>query len=296
MAAARPGMTRRRFAAAVGLLAVMPGGAVEAALAPPRRVAVLDWGLAETVLALGLTPLAVAEAPLYRQRVVVPALPDEVRDLGLRTWPNMERLKALRPDLIVALDGYGVPAARLEAIAPALALPVYTPDRAPLRLAGEALDALAVTLNRRAQAEAVRAELEATLEAAAVRLADIADRPLFIVKFADDRHLDVFGAGSLFDDVLRRLGLVNAWTGATNIWGYATIGLEGLAAVPEARVVVIAPGPSAALADSRLWRSLPPVRENRLVTVPPAWVFGALPSARRFCAALTEALVAGGRG
>jgi iron complex transport system substrate-binding protein len=271
------------------LAAVLAGTPALGAAAAPR-LAVLDWGLVETALALRLVPLAVAEAPLYRRRVVEPALPPEVLDLGLRTWPNLERLRALAPDLIVSLAGYGVPPGRLEAIAPTLPLGIYTGERAPYRLASEALDALAGRVGRDAEAAAFRKRLEATLERARGRLAGYDGRPLFLLKFSDARHVDVYGAGSLFDDVLRRLRLDNAWRESTNIWGFSMAGLDAVASAPEARLVVIAPGPPPALAESALWRSLPPVREGRVVQIPPTWVFGALPSAMRFAELVSQAL------
>ncbi|MEH6774728.1 MAG: ABC transporter substrate-binding protein, partial [Cereibacter changlensis] len=115
------------------------------------------------------------------------------------------------------------------------------------------------------------------------------DRPLLIVKFADDRLLDVFGAGSLFHDVLRPLGATNAWTGPTNAWGFASTGLEALAGHPEARLVIIEPAPPPRLADSPLWRALPQVRAGRVTLLPPVWVFGGVPSALRFARLLVAA-------
>ncbi|WP_200372100.1 ABC transporter substrate-binding protein [Rhodovibrio salinarum] len=274
------------------LAAFLPVLPVSAAAAGPR-LAVLDWGLAETVLALQLTPLAVAEAPLYRRRVVTPELPPEVVDLGLRTWPNLERLRALSPDLIVSLAGYGVPTARLKSIAPTLPLEIYSQQRAPYRLADAALQAIADRTGRQAQAAAFRQRLSETLERARQRLAGYDGRPVLIFKFSDARHVDVYGDGSLFDAVLQHLGLANAWTEETNIWGFGMAGLDAVARVPDARLVVIAPGPPDSLKTSALWRSLPPVREGRVVQIPPTWVFGALPSAMRFAEQISRVLQPG---
>lgn len=284
-------LTRRQFAAALLGFASLPllartGRAGE--LAP--RIAVLDWAWAESLLALGAAPAAVAEAPLYGARVVSPALADGTVDLGLRSWPNMELLRAFRPDLIVTQTGYGVPAAMLEPVAPVLSLPLYTPERLPLKRAEEGLEAIAARLQLQ---EAGRAYLEqADLQFTALRnaLRSYDGRPLLIVKFASDRLADIYGPGSLFHDALDRLGLPSAWQHSGSHWGFSTAGLDAIAANPEVRIVIIEPGPPEALAASGLWRAIPAVRAGRVVSIPPVWVFGALPSALRFAGILTKAL------
>ncbi|MEH6775529.1 MAG: ABC transporter substrate-binding protein, partial [Cereibacter changlensis] len=132
-------LSRRQVVA--GAAALLWGGAARAASrgAAPDRIVALDWALAETLVALGVAPLAVAEAPLYARRVVEPALPAGTRDIGLRSWPNLEALRALQPDLILAMAGYGIAPARLERIAPVRAFPLYSEARRPLDLARQAV-------------------------------------------------------------------------------------------------------------------------------------------------------------
>ncbi|TKA94444.1 ABC transporter substrate-binding protein, partial [Cereibacter changlensis] len=231
---AGPALSRRQVVA--GAAALLWGGAAHGAA--PDRIVALDWALAETLVALGVAPLAVAEAPLYAGRVVEPALPAGTRDIGLRSWPSLEALRALQPDLILAMAGYGIAPARLERIAPVRVFPLYSEARRPLDLARQAVRDLGGFTGRGAQAAQLLDRLDAAL--AGPRLDD---RPLLIVKFADDRLLDVFGAGSLFHDVLRPLGATNAWTGPTNAWGFASTGLEALAGHAEARLVIIEPAP-----------------------------------------------------
>ena len=254
------------------------------------RIAALDWAWAETLLALAARPYAIAEAELYRERVVTPELPRDVIDLGLRSWPNIELLKSLRPDLILTQAGYGMQAASLEPIAPTLALPLFTAERRPLQLAEAGLDAIAAQLQREQQALQYKAEFEQKLSEIRASLRSYDGRPLLIVKFADERILDIYGPGSLFHDVLGRLGLENAWTEAGNHWGFSTSGLDAIARNPKARLVIIEPGPPETLFDSALWRAIPSVKASRVVTIPPTWVFGALPSALRFATILGKVL------
>ncbi|MDP3339321.1 ABC transporter substrate-binding protein [Frigidibacter sp.] len=268
-------LSRRRMVAGALVASVLSGR--DAFAGVPGRIVALDWAMAETLAALGAPLVAVAEAPLYAQRVVQPALPAQTQDVGLRSWPNLEALRALRPDLIVTMEGYGIPPARLERIAPVRALPLYSAERKPLALARRAVGDLAALTGRHAEG----AQLLAALDVALARgIPD--DHPLLIVKFADDRLLDVYGPGSLFHDVLAAMGLRNAWTGPTNSWGFATAGLDQLARYPAARLVIIEPAPPARLLNSALWRALPQMQAGQVTVLPPVWVFGGVPSAIRF--------------
>jgi iron complex transport system substrate-binding protein len=281
-------LSRRSFSAAILALMTIPKHAFADATKP--RIAVLDWAWAETLLALGSRPYAIAEAELYRERVATPEMPSDVIDLGLRSWPNMELLKSLQPDLILTQAGYGVQAASLEPIAPTLALPLFTPERRPLQLAEAGLDAIAAQLQREQQALQYKALFEQKLSEIRTSLHSYDGSPLLIVKFADERILDIYGPGSLFHDVLGKLDLENAWTETGNHWGFSTSGLDAIARNPEARLVIIEPGPPEKLVGSDLWGAIPSVKANRVVTIPPTWVFGALPSALRFATILGKAL------
>jgi len=283
------GITRRDFLAA---LCCAPF-ANPKALAQSRemKIVALDWAWAESVLALGLVPSGVAEAPLYRERVVEPTLADAVTDLGLRSWPNMELLKSLRPDLILAQAGYGPSSDQLEAIAPTLSLPLYTSQRIPLRNAQDGLSAIAIKLHREAAAKAYLSQADAAFDMSRKQLQSYDNRPLLLIKFANDRLIDIYGPGSLFHDVLLRLGLVNGWERTGSHWGFSTVSLEAIAAFTDARVVIVEPGPPETLSKSDLWQALPMVRTKRLTAIPPTWVFGGFPSALRFADNLVKALL-----
>lgn len=280
-------LTRRRFAAALAsFFAPLP----VIAATPPSRIAVLDWGLAESLLVLGVKPLAVAEAPLYSDRVVTPELEEDTIDLGLRSWPNMELLRALHPDLILSQAGYGISSARLNEIAPTLALPLFSAARQPLRAAEDALREIAVRTGRDDFAMRYLQNSHDRLDAIARNAKSYDARPLLIIKFTDDRLIDIYGAGGLFDDVLKRIGIANAWDGPTNNWGFATTGLDAIARFPDARLIIIEPGPAGPFFQSALWKALPAVRQGRVSMIPPTWVFGAFPSAMRFAEVLRQGL------
>ena len=80
---------RRRLLMALALsplLGSLPGRAADV---PPdiARVAALEWLPIELLLALGVTPLAVADVHNYNLWVAEPKLPAAVVDVGQRTEP-----------------------------------------------------------------------------------------------------------------------------------------------------------------------------------------------------------------
>ena len=117
--------------------------------------------------------------------------------------------------------------------------------------------------------------------------------PLLVVQFIDERHVRVFGRHSLFEAVMQRLGLRNAWQGETNAWGFSVASLEQFLAIPEARLVVVDPipvGVSEKLQEPGLWQHLPLVQNAPVLHLPATWSFGGMLAARRFATLLGEAL------
>ncbi|OZA86773.1 MAG: ABC transporter substrate-binding protein [Azorhizobium sp. 39-67-5] len=277
-------------AAACALLASHP---VRAA-GVPRRIVSLDYGLAETLLAMGVTPVAIAEADEWSRWVIEPALPAGVVNLGTALEANIELLHALRPDLILSTPYLARVKPMLERIARTEVFGIYTPEGgAPYRLSVTATRRLGGMLARDAEAERLIVEANAVMEATHATLAPYAGTPLFVVNFMDTRHVRVYGAKSLFDDVMTLCGLTNAWQGNTNYWGFATVGIEQLARAPQARLIYLEPIAADVLNrlnGSPLWNSLGFVRERRVQSMPAALMFGMLPSAMRFARLLGRTL------
>ncbi|MDN3516844.1 ABC transporter substrate-binding protein [Aquisalimonas lutea] len=262
-----------------------------AAPASSPRIATLDWTLAETLLALGVTPAAVAQVDAYDAWVREPELPADVVDLGLRTQPNLELLADLEPDRILISPMFANLEPRLRRIAPVDILSLYTPETDTWAEMLSLTRELGRLAGREAAAEQLIADTQARIEALGDRVDDIST-PLLLVQFMDARHVRVFGDNGLYQAVLDQLGLDNGWPGTTNYWGFATAGLEELAGI-DARLVVVRPYPAGVeerLESSGLWQALPSVRRGTTITLPPVWSFGALPSARRFAEALVTAL------
>ncbi|EPC02201.1 hypothetical protein L861_15950 [Litchfieldella anticariensis FP35 = DSM 16096] len=278
------------FLAGLALLLLL--APTHALRADTPAIATLDWTIAETLVALGVAPQAVAQTDAYRDWVGEPPLPASVTDLGLRTQPNLELLASLEPERILISPMFANLTPRLSRIAPVENLSLYTPEGDTWEQMGKLTRQVAQLVGRPHAGERLIADAEAYLASLRTTLDSSNHSPLLIVQFMDERHVRVFGNNGLYQAVLDRLGLVNAWQGQTNDWGFSLVGIEALVDI-EARLVVVEPYPvgvKAQLANSGLWQHLPSVRDDTLITLPPVWSFGALPSAKRFATELVAAL------
>ncbi|MFW5823730.1 MAG: ABC transporter substrate-binding protein [Marinobacter sp.] len=254
------------------------------------RIATVDWTLAETLLALDVVPVAVAQVRDYQAWVSEPRLPDNVVDLGLRAQPNRELVASLELDRFLLSPMY-------QAIEPAMARMVPVTSLATYTAEGDLWDNLLETTRqlgaltgREDRADRVIRQHRQHVRRVRQTLPDDLP-PLMVVQFIDDRHVRVFGEGSLYEMVMQRLGLENAWEGGTNLWGFSTAGIEELST--RGYLVIVDPMPMGVekgLATNQLWQSLPAVRHDRVLQLPPVWSFGALPSASRFAEQLGQAL------
>ncbi|HEY0212957.1 MAG TPA: iron-siderophore ABC transporter substrate-binding protein [Paenirhodobacter sp.] len=287
---------RRTLLSALACAMMAAGGswARPTANTPDRRIAAIDWAMAETAVALGHPPVAVAELTQFRPTAPDP-LPTDTTDLGLRGAPNLEALTLIAPDLILSSNYYTFVQPRLEQIAPVLAPTLFVPGENPFPKVMAALRTLAERLDDPQSGIRAQDIAQNRLAALARDLAPHRDRPLCLINLGDARHLRVFGHDSLFDGTLRRLGLSNAWTSATAFGFNAPVPMERLIAYPDATLIVIGDIPPQArrsLATGALWNSLPPVRAGRVRFLPDIHPFGGIPSALVFADRLARALQA----
>jgi ferric hydroxamate transport system substrate-binding protein len=256
----------------------------------PTRIACLEWTAAEMAVSLGLSPLCVGDTGGYRDWVAGPALARSTIDLGSRSEPNLELLYELKPDLITGAYGYGLDEQDFTRFAPTFNVAFYKGTTAPFVQAVSETRRLGAVLGRQAEAASLITRVESRI--AQLRAQMTSRKPLCIVSMFDDRHVRIYGKGSLFQDVLDRLGLVNIWTQETNNWGFSTVGIEELVSIGDADLISLDPIPKHVrirIEQSSLWNNLPCVRNGRVVTIPPVWPFGGLAAAERFAGLLAAA-------
>lgn len=270
---------------------------VEAVVASPLqsqseslRVAAIDWTLVEILMSLGVVPAAAAQIKDYQAWVMEPPLPEQVVDIGLRAQPNRELAASLKLDLILISPLYSALEPTLSQIASVQALATHNPEKDLWHNLVDTTRRVGELTRRSVEAEAVIEHHRTRIDQMKEKIA--ANTPsLLVVQFIDDRHVRVYGKGSLYDMVINRLGLQNAWKGETNRWGYTTVGIEEL--MTQGYLVIVDPIPMSAervFDNNRLWQALPAVRHDRVLSLPAVWSFGALPSAVRFADELYQAL------
>ncbi|TBY13468.1 ABC transporter substrate-binding protein [Rhizobium laguerreae] len=281
--------SRRQFLA--GAAASLSAPALSRA-AESLRVATLDWALLETLLAIGANVVAATELRQFREVAVTPDVPATTADLGLRGTPNFEVLRFARPDLIFNSNFYAWADERMRGVAPVESHAIYKPGESPFALAEQTTLAICERLQL-ATARQLTEGLAARLDRYRAFLAAGDGRPVIPINLGDARHFRVFGSDSMFGEVLKRVGLTNAWQAQTSYSAAAPVGIEILASMPDAWIVMIPPHPAdalATLATSSFWNALPAVREKRVLMLGSINPYGALPAAGRFADLLAEGL------
>jgi iron complex transport system substrate-binding protein len=287
------GVTRRsllQFAAA----SVVPAPLFAQSIGP--RIVSLDYGLASTLLSLGLPPVGISDLADWDRWVVEPPMPKSVVDIGSSFEVNFEILVTLKPDIILTTPYLDELLPKLQSVAKVVRLEVFTPDIGSILPAAiAATRKLAGELGRENEAEQFLARADAFFERCGSRLAGKNLPPVALVNFMDARHVRIYSSPGLFHNVLERIGVRNAWTRESNYWGFETIGIEDLSKItdPDARLIAFDPVPPDVLpklAQSPLWNRLAFARPGHLSILPPALMFGMVNEAMRFAGLLTDLL------
>ncbi|MFD1703429.1 ABC transporter substrate-binding protein [Methylopila henanensis] len=235
-----------------------------------------------------MTPVGVADVGYFRIRVATPPLPDTVADLGPFWEPSLERLIALKPDLILMDSWSALDRRTFERVAPVLPIPAYPPEASGWAFAAGLLRDLSLRLGREDLGRLLLSEAEKRMEALRARAAAVGAPPVYVALLSQTgRNATLYGGSALVGGALERLGLPNAWRGRFSHSGTAVVGLDALAGENEAVVLAVdlenASGSFArATAANALWRSLPAVRKGRIARLGGFYPYGGLASLLRF--------------
>ncbi len=287
-------MRRIVLALALALSATMGAGAGETG--KPRLIA-LDWGLATTLLGIGVEVSGVPEKPAFLDWVQEPAPAPSSPDLGLRLAPDMERLEEADPDFILISPQFASIEKRLESIAPVRSFAIFTPEKTPLANARSVTRALGDLAENPEGAEALIADTDSAIAALREKAeAQSKTCGFLVVNFVRGGTVRVFGEGSLYGGVLEEAGLANGWTGATNFWGFATVPVSELLHHPDDELIIVSPVPvevrqmleaGDGVLSTGLFGKIPALRKGRYTMMRPVWSFGGLTEARTFARELS---------
>lgn len=254
-------------------------------------IAIIDWAMLETALAIGTIPLAATELRQYKKMQIQPPIPDSVADIGLRGSPNYELLRILAPKLIIASNFYEYQRPTLEKIAPVWAPIVFGQGLSPRPTLTKATLELGQHLGCFEKVQQFIKNYDAFIQQKRIQFAKLLKRDYFIINLGNGRNFRAFGNDSIFGAAFKDIGLNNAWGSNTSYSAYAHIGIEKLAQKPDAGIIIIGPTEQQtlqALPDNKLWNELPAIKQGNFVFLPPLNHFGALPTAQHFIALLAK--------
>ena len=296
-------LTRRDVLRALMLSAISPAAWAAPSTRPAAagvRVATPDRIGTETLLSLGVSPVAVGSPGIYAAIGGTPPLRPGAVDVGYPFEPNLEILRELRPELIVIEAMSANLKGVLDQVAPVWVMEIYTGNgRADfVEHASAEMFRVAQRIGRIDAARQYRQWTDDRLAAIRAQLRGHAKHPVLIAQLdPSGRSILLYARNSVTSDVMQRLGFENAWTGHTNAYGCAQIGLDLLASVPEADLLFIDYGQQtdaalAQLAQSPIWTRLPMVRERRVYPIALFDPMGALPTAVQFAEHFQAAMLA----
>lgn len=255
---------------------------------PATRVVALEWAYAENVMALGETPIGVADMEGYAAYVTAAGdLPDSVEDVGTRQEPNLEAIAALSPDLIVS-DSFRLTSnyEALTGIAPVLAFDPYAKESTQLESMKAAFTELAKAMGKEAEAEEQLAALDDAAEETSDRLetAGLAEPTVAIGQAASTPGaapaVRMFTSETLVMQVLATAGIETGWPGKPDDYGFTTVGAEALKSIPAETEFLYSQLPSEdlfteVLPEDAVWNSLAFVESDNVQPIDPGtWFYG----------------------
>ncbi|ARV74171.1 iron-siderophore ABC transporter substrate-binding protein [Vibrio campbellii] len=246
--------------------------------AQPVRVAALNWDIAEQVIELGVTPVAVPDIAGYSDWVVQPAIPEGVADIGTRTEPNFSALKKLNPDVILIASPQKDLQERLSEIAPVFYYQTYSEQHSNAAAAIENFKKIAQLLGKEEQANNKLAAMDARIAVLKAELAKAypGDKPkVTSFRFASTTSVYIYGDNSIPQYALEQLGFENAMDLPASQWGISQKRMTELKKVKNGIALYFEPFPyQDKLNQSPIWKSMPFVRNGQFSPVEASWSYG----------------------
>lgn len=263
--------------------------------AQPVRVAALNWDIAEQVIELGVTPVAVPDIAGYSDWVVQPAIPEGVTDIGTRTEPNFSALKKLNPDVILIASPQKDLQERLSEIAPVLYYQTYSEQHSNAAAAIENFKKIAQLLGKEEQANNKLAAMDTRIAVLKAELAKAyqGDKPkVTSFRFASTTSVYIYGDNSIPQYALEQLGFENAMDLPASQWGISQKRMTELKKVKNGIALYFEPFPyQDKLNQSPIWKSMPFVRNGQFSPVAASWSYGGAMSILYNAEAMAQSLL-----
>lgn len=260
----------------------------------PKSVITPDWGVAGTLTALGVPPVATGDVKTYPDWSLEPKLAPNTLDLGARFNINPELAKQLSAELVI--DGaFYSHMSHLYAD-----VPVYFYEGVAQKNIrhwedyATATQKLAKAVGKEQNAKQYIAQSRKTLQELGTQFKQKYPniKSLAVVQFASAQQIRSYTNSSPFAAALEEMGLSLYVFGDGNVWGSTDIGLIDLTKLDEQTCLVIikpfSPMLQKQLSTNALWQALGFGHRRCMLILPPVWSFGEIPSMVGFAKALNQ--------
>lgn len=264
--------------------------------AHPKRPVVLQWDILENIVGLGITPVGAADIEPWSAWVVDPALPSGIVSVGTRAEPNLERIAALKPDVILAGPTQTDLLPALQAVAPVLMFENWRKDASEneAETAFRQLNEQARLFGREERAREIREETEKAFARLKEKIeAHFGFLPeVQVIRLSSLTTCFLYTENSITDFAVRALGLRQAIVKPAENYGLVQVRLRELKHLTDTCVIYARPfALETKLMQSVLWRALPFTRRGRAAAAAPYWSHGGALSVRVTAERITEALL-----
>lgn len=265
-------------------------------LTKPQRVVALQWDLLENLVGLGIAPVGAADIAPWSTWVREPALPEGIVDVGTRAEPNLERIAALRPDLVLIGPTQINLKNSLERFSKVLVFENYRADA----LIGQAQEAinqyltLARVFDRQEKARRDVAHWHRALKEMGQSIREHFGfvPSVQVIRFSGLTTLFVYTPNSIADYVLREMGISQPYVRDNANYGLTQVRIRDLKGLNDAIVIYVLPfAQEKKVLESILWQAMPFVRRGHVASAKPYWSHGGAPSILVTAQSLYEALM-----
>ncbi len=257
----------------------------------PQRVVVLNHTLAEQLLSLGVEPIALADVARYQKNIKLPSLPDQVVDVGDLMSPDFNKLRELKPDLIVV--GYSQrPLMRaMSNIAPLLYFNNFSRRYHNANKADERLITLATVFDKQEAAQRVLKERDHRIEQLKHQIKTLIPQApqITVAVIENDDAAWVFGNNSMVEHVLNLLDLPLATETQPSKLGSHKLATQELLNRPGCVLFMSFDGFDAA--QSPAWQQSVAHQNGCLLAMPLTSLYGGSESLAHLAEAITEVLL-----
>lgn len=292
------------------LTALLLAGLAALAFASPasgaaKRVVALEWDALENLSTLGVSAVGAADLAGYKKFVAVKhrGRPTEV---GLRQSPSLDRIRRLKPDLIIVPDYRSSRnLAALRKIAPVLVTSPYPSGSGDAHYNAMLRDyrRIAAAVGRKAQGERVIRKMQRAFSAVKKQLKAKKRSGLSVAVATPGGTtsapaLRMSTANSQAAAVLRRVGLKNGWNDGNPRYGFTTVGVGAVARITSGWVAFVYTTPYKkqiqAFQALPAFKKLPVMKKRRYRNLEGrTWLFGGPGSARLIALQVGAALTRG---